>query len=102
MYKGKYLFTISDVDLHLPMNRWMMLHDVIGRVQESDIGKQVWRNDGIVYVESEEQRDARLKSKKPDFAKISSLLNDAKEAQDKYFAIIKPIMETVEEELAKK
>ena len=36
------------------------LHDVLGYVQQQDIGKRVYLVDGIIQVENNEQRDFRL------------------------------------------
>lgn len=36
------------------------LADVIGRVQPLDVGKRVYQRDGVLSVENDQQRDARL------------------------------------------
>jgi hypothetical protein len=58
-------YTLTDADVH----RWKIrafgkdwrVSSFIGRVLESDVGKRVYVRGGVLQVESDEQRAARVK-----------------------------------------
>lgn len=62
MITRKYLFTITQahVDGTAPPEQYRMLWSVIGRILPIDVGKRVYRVDGVTQVENRQQRDARL------------------------------------------
>jgi len=71
MYNGRYINTIDEEDVANPS---MGLRNLMGRVLPSDVGKQVWENNGAFYVENDEQRDKRLAEHKPDKGRMASIM----------------------------
>jgi hypothetical protein len=81
MYKGKYIQTITERDVRVP-DVWLMR--LMGKVLPLDIGKQVWNQDGVLYVENDEQRDKRLAVGAPDRARYMSVLKEIHELHKAY------------------
>ncbi len=64
MYKGTYTHTITAENIKHPrkMPFAQEILGVMGRLLVSDIGKQVWRVCGNLYVENDHQRNKQIKA----------------------------------------
>jgi hypothetical protein len=81
MYKGRYIKTLTEEDMKHPTTG---LWNLMGNVLPSDVGKQVWEQDGIFFVENDEQRDKRLAAHKPDLGRMDSIIGQMLDLTDRY------------------
>lgn len=62
-YKGHYVLTITEADVageSGPRFGWR-IRRVLSQVAPSDIGKQMWCHRGVDQIESDDERDERLR-----------------------------------------
>lgn len=88
MYKGTYVKTVSEADFGPEADLKHRFSDParvpLGRLLKIDIGRQIWSYKGILYAESIEQRDARLKLPKELDPKNGNLAKQMLELTEKF------------------